>query len=802
MNHQKVNLNYLIKLFYLDLSKFIFLKFVEKDNEKIVSIIKNIFYIYHKYLRIKIQYYFFQFYIKALKIYNNLHKVNIHNKLFNDYKKRKKNINELKYKIEQNEEKNCTFSPKINSNSNNYNIYFLERINKINNQESLYDIIKNYSSSNNNEYFKNNFIINQTNSFKELNNFRNTNPIFYPRTVKNKQNGNNKGISENVNFKIGRNNRKLQSINNFNTNKEYMPINYIILNDINNIKKLNKYNLVLNNFKDNEIKDYNKRNNQSNNKSNNNLIKKEVNNNGRINNKLNNIKIENNNKENGYIKYFNFIELNKKRKNKLRNKTFNKHNKFELKKEKSSQYFCANTNIYNKLLKNNKSKILLNESKEGNDIPNKSNIEQEDMDIFLHKFFPNKNYLENEKNIFIYRNENDFEEGKIKNAKNERSNSLKKNYSIYINPIGSYNPNEKNEIKRLKQEFDKKNNLSLSKNNKSLSSININKNKSRSFANNSITKSTNIIKSIKEIDDTNLINKNNNNLLKIEYFYTFRNKKVPYNTFKYFSKSNSMLNTSKNNIKFKSKNDLLKDYKTSIKKNNNVISVIEKPKSKINKNKLYHLNNNINSIYSNDYNKKNIITNKESNENIKSKTILNNNTYSIGKIKPSINTINTNNDTKGYSSSTLSAKEIQFIKSNSKRESKESLSNKNISEYKKSSKKLVNDCKNKNKKINKKNELNYNSIYENKIFKNLKINSKVESICFKEKEKINNVDDSILKHDKSMTLQTISDSKMLELAEHYIDSKDDCLDDIGIKKILFKKPLKDEDIDFKEKNGL
>ena len=31
---------------------------------------------------------------------------------------------------------------------------------------------------------------------------------------------------------------------------------------------------------------------------------------------------------------------------------------------------------------------------------------------------------------------------------------------------------------------------------------------------------------------------------------------------------------------------------------------------------------------------------------------------------------------------------------------------------------------------------------------------------------------------------------MLEIAEYYIDTKDDCLDDIGIKKIIYKKPLK------------
>lgn len=43
-----------------------------------------------------------------------------------------------------------------------------------------------------------------------------------------------------------------------------------------------------------------------------------------------------------------------------------------------------------------------------------------------------------------------------------------------------------------------------------------------------------------------------------------------------------------------------------------------------------------------------------------------------------------------------------------------------------------------------------------------------------------------------MSLQSLSDSKMLVLAEHYINNMDDCLNDIGIKKILFQKKLKME----------
>ena len=718
--------------------------------------------------------------MKAIKSYKNIHKRNIHNKLFNDFKKRKKHINELEKKIYQIEEKICTFSPKINSNSIKYKNFFLERVNKIKNQESLYDIINNFSSSNinRNEYCKNSF---NTSSFKVLNQFRNTNPKFYPRTANNRQNGN---ISKNI---IGRNNRDFQKLDNFHTNKEIMPINYIILNDINHINKPNKYNVVLNDIKDNEINNdfYNLEEKnligKRNIRSNKNLIIKEGYNNNGINKKLNNIKIENNNKENVFTKYFNFIELNNKRKDKLRNKTFNQNNKYEIKKEKSSQNFDINKNVYNKLLKNNKSKELLIKSDKG---INKSNIEQEGLEFFSNKFFPKKN-----NNIF-HKNENVHEKQKINaNNKIKKRNFLKKSNSIcseYINPIDLFNTNENNETKRLDNEFNYNKQIFLYKKNKSLSSMNINKNKSYSFSNNSISKNPNFINSIKETNGINLINKKeNNNLAKKNYFYTFRNKKGPYNFFNYFSNINSKTNTSKKKLSAKSNNDLINNNKIIIiKKDNTGISHIKKQDNQIDISKLYQLHNNMNNIYSNNY-KNNV---KDSNENIIKNKIINKNAYSIGKMRPSINTINTNNDTKGYSSSTLSAKDIQFLKTNSKRGSKCSF-NQNISEYKNNTKQIGNDFKNISKII-KRNELKYNSKSENNNYENLEINSKVENICLKEKEKRVDIEDSIKKIDKSMTLQSISDSKMLELAEHYIDTKDDCLEDIGIKKVLFKKPIR------------
>ena len=83
-----------------------------------------------------------------------------------------------------------------------------------------------------------------------------------------------------------------------------------------------------------------------------------------------------------------------------------------------------------------------------------------------------------------------------------------------------------------------------------------------------------------------------------------------------------------------------------------------------------------------------------------------------------------------------------------------------------------------------------NNNLEKQDLDKLKINSEIINNYINNKE--NDEDNDNLKLDNSMTLQTISDSKMLDLAEHYIDTKDDCLDDIGIKKIIYKKPIKNE----------
>ena len=457
-------------------------------------------------------------------------------------------------------------------------------------------------------------------------------------------------------------------------------------------------------------------------------------------------------------------------------------------------------------------------------------IDQEEMDYFKYRMNINskKNNLRKGSNDSKSKPEKDFE----CKSKKKRINSLQKyNSSLYefIEP----NPEEKNKFnrvkindkKRLKEINDIFKDIPLSKRNKSYSSIYANRNISNSYLNNYTTNHNNILNgnqtySIKEIND-NLNNYVNNDdkkkcIPKIEYFYTFRNKKIQYNSFNCFSNFNPK--TNKNNCnKVKSSNESnnnMNNNKNShiknsnSKKNNIGITNLGNSKRKTNIRNIYHLNNKINSIYSNNYDKKNNYTinkiNHILNDYNKSKNNSKSNNNSYAKIiRPSINTNNTNNDTKGYSSSTLSAKDI---KTNSKRESKNNISiqnknepipknvdsnknnNKNIiiNNSKPNIRKYINDYNIKSDKenINKLNKMNYNI---NKDFEGLKITSKVSEEYFKNQKKQRN-NDATNKNERSMTLQSLSDSKMLELAEHYINNyKDDILNDIGIKKIVFKK---------------
>ena len=761
-------------------------------------------------------------------------------------------MSELQHKIYQSEEENCTFTPKINNTKIRYSIPFYDENNKApspfnkgNNSKTISNNFNSNINVNINKYNNNNFILNETKSIKLLRKLSNTNSFFYPGTVKNQQTDNENKHNRRNSF------RTLKLLNNYHTSKDSISLNYNKLIDKFIIDELNEMNLFNQNQKYNEInKDNNLEkqngikmtNKTKRNKFKNIIMKRNLSNKdkniNRINinnfNKINNIEIEDNNKENVLLRLNNFVELY----NKKRNKTVTKNNQQEIKKssslnEKDNKYKNIKTTNCNKnkILKKTKSTVL--NKKNNIDQLNKI-IDQEEMDYFKYRMNINskKNNLRKGSNDSKSKAEKDLE----CKPKKKRVNSLQKyNSSLYefIEPNpeenNKFNRIKINDAKRLKEINDIFKDIPLSKRNKSYSSIYANRNISNSYINNFTTNHKNILNgnqtySIKEIND-NLNNYVNNNsqkrsIPKIEYFYTFRNKKIQYNSFNCFSNFNPKTNKNINN-KIKSSNESNNNMnnnknsntKNSNSKSNNIgIAILDNSKRKTNIRNIYHLNNKINSIYSNNYDKKNnYIINKINhilNDNNKSKNNSKSNNNSYAKIiRPSINTNNTNNDTKGYSSSTLSAKDI---KTNSKRESKNNISiqnkNENISKNidsnsnknnnnnkniiinnnKPNIRKYINDYNNKSDKenINKFNKLNYNI---NKDFEGLKIKSKVSEEYFKNQKKQRN-NDSTNKNERSMTLQSLSDSKMLELAEHYINNyKDDVLNDIGIKKIVFKK---------------
>ena len=166
---------------------------------------KKIFYIYYKRLKFKKRKYFFQFYIKTLKVSNieRKNKENIHNRLYFDSKKRLELIRELEQKIYQNEGDICTFSPKINNNSsiNSSNPYLEKYDRKIGQDWLANKYINNYSSSNlNKRKVSKNNIINKTKSVKVLKQSTNINQLFNEINENHKQiNKSQKNIDKDIN---------------------------------------------------------------------------------------------------------------------------------------------------------------------------------------------------------------------------------------------------------------------------------------------------------------------------------------------------------------------------------------------------------------------------------------------------------------------------------------------------------------------------------------------------------------------------------------------------------------------------
>lgn len=99
----------------IEFSSLLLRKYVENDNKRLVSSIKKIYNFCNKLIYKRKQKFFYKL---CAKIYSYKHKeeYSIHNKLFNDFKKKQKILNDLEKRIYQDEEEKYTFSPKINYN--------------------------------------------------------------------------------------------------------------------------------------------------------------------------------------------------------------------------------------------------------------------------------------------------------------------------------------------------------------------------------------------------------------------------------------------------------------------------------------------------------------------------------------------------------------------------------------------------------------------------------------------------------------------------------------------------------------
>ena len=761
-------------------------------------------------------------------------KNNIYNRLYYYTISREKNIKDLEYKIYQSEEEKCTFSPKTNNGKiscrftkNNGNNKLFEI--KINNPRYSYS----FKSSNFNNINKNNdkYENEKNNHFLYDKFAEQTNPLFYT---------NNNLIKNNVTYSYNKKNNKLPDnkfINNKN-NKNYF-IKKVVDNfkNQNNISKNNLFimnnnsNLEEDNYKSSRNINYIKKSKTSfknnsatyinyfNNMSNDNQIKGDKPN------------LNNNSKSNNFLLIENQTEkLNK-------NYFYNSHS--NLRTNLNNKVICNLTKKYKILKENNYTNR--NDNKR---IENKNNKSLND--LYNIKIDNNEKINKNNRRNFLQKNIlNSFNELipiSLLTAKNRNSNER-----ILYDPMKKY----KN-LKINNQCHDDDNTTFLHKKSKSLNYNKILSDISSSFLNNNINNKNNSIiannnaneknnnklnhnyntnnnrELFKENDDNIYFDKKNinNELDKKEYYYTFRKGKIPYNSFNYLSTKKA-----KNNINNSNKN------------NNNPIYLIDIQSKEKYCSAQYNTNiSRTNSIYLNNYNRKICRIKKEKkikstnnsfhNKNNSQKGSLSDLTYKKDSIKQVSNTnFNTNNDTKGASISsfslyqTKSPKDNQSIKNSSRQECNSSIENskrknKNISlsnpnslnkrkikkKNKQNIRKYINSINNNMESIvqSKKKGLNYYCYCPdektNEKKNNLKIDSKVVNECY-----INLNKDNIInrnkkcflsnlygKNEKSMTLQSLSDSKMMELADYYINNGDDSLEQIDLKLIELKKNIKKE----------
>ena len=809
-------------MLYLELSNQILIQFVEEDNKRILSSVKKLLYFYNKYLFKRKQKYFYEFYVKIAKLSNCkfIKKKEIHNRLFNCSLSKEKNRRDLEKKFYQDEEQLCTFSPKTNRGKINCHFSQKKKSNQlfqINISNPRYCYSFKSSNINNN--------INLNNNVEYSNEqFAKTNPIFYSKNKRDKSDWekNNNALIKNKekyaynlekNFDlnlinkskksknvikynmININNKSFFEENNFNRTSRNYYFDYIKTKTNNQINSsaayLNYYNSILNNFQIEE----NKSNPINIPKKNNFLL---------INNFEQNVNENNFYKTHSNLNSFfknrvicNLVKenINDKKPNAIQ---YNYNNEYSEKKEENNKSL---NDLYNAKAKNEKFNCLKKY---------RNSLRRNNLDLFNEmpiSLLTNQNQVKKERILYesikskenIIKNNNDIRRNSHKKSKSLNYNKLLDNgSSSFLNNINTnneYNINNANGNKNYI--FNKKNYLH--------------------------SKSKELIKESEENDLNHFFDKTKENSKeKKDYYYTFRKGKIPYNSFNYLS-TKRIIKNEKNHfpislIDMKNKRNYnTAHYNPNIYRTNSIyLNNYNKKICRLKKNQYYKSSNN--SFHKNNFNKQGSFVELTTKKD-RTRQISNTN-------------FNTNNETKGCSISSFSLyqtktpKEEQSIKNsdrkdccksipNSKNKSKKNNlynhSNLNtkrtfIKKNNQNIRKYINSINiNENIIENKTNKLNYYYCCSNEKNNasnknNLEIDSNVVNECyiFKNYGKQNNKNKKDIstysnkKSEKSITLQSFSDSKMLELAEHYINKGDDSMEQMDIKMIELKKKYKKE----------
>ena len=440
--------------------------------------------------------------------------------------------------------------------------------------------------------------------------------------------------------------------------------------------------------------------------------------------------------------------------NKIKNKIFkisSKNDSFENKIK--NPLFAYSYKRNNDLLYNDIDDIIKYETIDNNENNNKiilnflnrsriNNIPKKD--LYNVKYINNKN---NNKNYFSFNNSrnsdfNIINNNNINNINNnlfrdlsgDKINKKRKEY-YFFNMTNKKSTNQYNNNNYNKKEIDLHEPLIKNIDEKKYNTINATERKNINALNEPLTQ----IHNNNKIKYRSIIKPNRNEInngLNQNYKNNEESKENNYNYYYTFRKEKVKYNSFNTTSKKKNKKIIPYNVKRFNKNKKNSIPISSR--DNIN-------SKNINKIYLYNYNNK-ICSQKKSAHD-----------FNINNTK---NTLSTINDTKVYTASNCSLNNPVTIKSK-----KESYSS--------------------NKKINK--ELLY-STNNKKTGKNFDLNKyEIAKECKMNLE--NKRDFKKLKNEKTMTLQSLSDSKMMELAENYINKGEDSFEVVDLKYLEFKKNL-------------